>query len=118
MKQHRSDITCRQDLTQVISSFYDKLTSDKRTSPIFEHLDIASHVPTIVNFWEAMILNGTQYQGNPFEKHVRLSLEKEHFDIWLFYFNETLDEFHQGEKVEMMKFRAKTIATIWSSKML
>ena len=48
--------------------------------------------------------------------HEKHPLEKIHFDLWLNYFNETMDELYVGEKAELAKSRAKSIGLLMQVK--
>ena len=48
--------------------------------------------------------------------HEKHPLEKIHFDLWLHYFNTTIDELFTGEKTELAKERAKSIALLMQVK--
>ena len=56
------------------------------------------------------------YQGNAMKKHININrvtpLQKKHFVRWLQLFNETVDEYFEGEKAELAKQRAHSIATV------
>lgn len=43
-------------------------------------------------------------------------IENHHFDAWLRYFNETVDELFDGEKAFFAKERALSIATVMKIK--
>lgn len=61
-------------------------------------------------FWERLLLGSTDYNGNPFSKHLNLSLDSEHFVKWLELFNQTLEENFNGPKTEEAKRLAGNIA--------
>ena len=55
------------------------------------------------------------YKGNPMRVHKKLhqlkKFEKNDFEIWLKLFRETVDELFEGEKAELTKTRALSVAT-------
>lgn len=107
-----------------MSAFYDKLLNDDSINYIFTdvaQIDLPNHLPHIVDFWEQVILNSGVYQKNVMKVHLDLNelsaLTPEHFRTWLSYLNETIDEHFFGEKAELMKTRALSIATVMQIKM-
>lgn len=112
-----NDLTTREDVFEMVSSFYDKLLDDQDTASIFDHLDMKEHLPRITDFWCMVLFNDTTYKGNPFNKHVNLNLTKKHFEKWLFHFENTINESYSGNKAELAKQRANSIAFIFQSKL-
>ncbi|HUM52725.1 MAG TPA: group III truncated hemoglobin [Chitinophagales bacterium] len=120
----KHDIQTRDDLYLLVKTFYEKLFADELLKTIF--IDVAKikleeHLPILVDFWDSILLDGDTYRRNQMEKHTELNkrfrLEKQHFDQWIFLWNQTIDELFIGEKAEHAKFRAKSIADIMSYKM-
>jgi hemoglobin len=115
------DIETRNDIEKILESFYEKAFADDAIGYIFKDiakLNLAEHLPIITDFWE-MILFGTvnfgqKYGRSPMQKHIELNekepLVSEHFTAWLKLFYLTVDEMFQGEKAELAKFRAKSVA--------
>ncbi len=48
--------------------------------------------------------------------HQKSPLQKHHFETWLSYFNEPVDELFEGEKASLAKERALIIATVMQIK--
>lgn len=113
----KTDISTREEVFQLVTDFYDKLLDDPITKSIFDHLDMKSHIPKITDFWCMVLFNDPAYKGNPFNKHVSLNLKKEHFERWLFHFENTINEHYEGNKAELAKQRANSIAFIFQSKL-
>lgn len=118
-----TDFHTRQDIQKFISLFYQKLLADKTLSPIFTEvakIDLEEHLPILVDFWEGILFQKGTYKRNAMELHLALHekhpLEKIHFDLWLNYFNETIDELYVGEKAELAKSRAKSIGQLMQYK--
>jgi len=61
------------------------------------------------------------YTGNPMITHRKLnhvvSLSPDHFNRWLKLFLSTVDENFEGEKAELAKQRAMSIATVMQLKL-
>ncbi len=106
------DIQSPTDIRLLVDSFYNKARQDELLAPIFDHAisDWEHHLPTMYQFWERLLLGSTEYNGNPFSKHLNLSLENFHFTRWLKIFNQTLDENFSGTKTEETKRLARNIA--------
>ena len=112
-----SDIATREDIILLVDAFYAKVRSDDLLAPKFSHLDWPKHLPIMYNFWGSMLLGDQSYQGNPFQKHIPLSLEPRHFDRWLKLFAQTLDENFTGNKADEARSRAQSIAGVWQLKL-
>lgn len=111
------DISTEEDIAKWMRNFYSKLLTDEVTAPVFEGLDMEAHMPKLVSFWAFVLLEKEGYRTNVFEKHVRLHLEKRHFERWLQYFAETTDEMFSGEKADTAKQRVKLLATTFYYKL-
>jgi hemoglobin len=48
--------------------------------------------------------------------HQKSTLAKHHFDTWLGYFKQTVDELFQGQNAFIIKERATSIATVMQIK--
>ena len=72
------------------------------------------------DFWETTLFHKAIYKGNPMKVHldlnIKIPLNKRHFDQWLWMFNETVDELFYGEKADLAKTRALSIATVMQIK--
>lgn len=113
------DIQTKEDIIQLVDTFYNKVNADKLLSPIFN--DFAkvhweSHLPTMYKFWSSILLGSNSYSGRPFPKHLNLPITKEHFSRWLELFHETVNQNFQGELAEEAKNRASNIAQIFTFK--
>jgi hemoglobin len=117
MNEVKSDLESRADIVRLVDSFYDKVRRDELIGPVFSHVDWPAHLPTMYNFWASMMLGEMSYRGNPFQKHVRLAIGREHFTRWLELFEETVDEHFTGPRASEIKQRAQSIAGIFQHKM-
>ena len=120
----KSDITNRTDIDILVKFFYDKLLQDELLKTIFREIvlfHLGSHLVTIADFWDSILLDADNYRGNVTEKHFEVDkqfqLSKAEFDRWLLHWNAAIDELFTGEKAEMAKFRAKSIADIMQYKL-
>lgn len=113
----KPDITTREDITKLITEFYDHVRKDELLAPVFSHVDWEHHTPVIIDFWCMVLLGDTAYRSNPFQKHLDLPIRREHFERWLLYFFRTVDENFSGGKAFEAKERAQNIATMFQHKL-
>src|SRR5437773_10341136 len=115
----KKDISNREDIQQLVNAFYEKVKRDELISYLFN--DVAKvnwerHLPRMYDFWENIIFQTGSFTGNPMIAHVQLHqkspLNKAHFAQWQRLFLATVDELFEGEKAELAKQRAISIATM------
>ena len=118
------DIASRDDLLLLVTRFYEKLLNDPSISYLFTDvakIDLEHHLPVLVDFWDNILFGADTYRKNAMQPHLALhvksSLEAHHFETWLHYFKEAVDELFEGEKAFMAKERAVSIATIMKIKL-
>jgi hemoglobin len=108
------DIETRKDLETLLTEFYKIATIDEEIAHHFVELDIAAHLPIILDFWEKTLFGKPVYFGNPLAVHRTLHekspLRLEHFQRWFEIFSQTVDNLFAGEMAENAKLRAKMIA--------
>lgn len=121
----KNDITNRSDIQLLVDSFYDKVKKDEVIGYLFN--DVAQvnweqHLPRMYDFWQNIIFQTGGFKGNPMTVHAGLHekspLSKEHFAHWLKLFLATVDELFEGEKAELAKQRARSIATMMQIKVV
>jgi hemoglobin len=115
----KKDIASRKDIEVIVNEFYAKVRKDKLLGPIFNDifkLNWEKHLETMYNFWDNILFYTGSYQGNPMNLHTHISemtaIKKSHFKRWDKLFEETVDEFYEGEKASLIKKRAANIAKI------
>ena len=120
----KKDIASREDLLELVSNFYKKLLSDDSINYLFTDIakiDLAHHLPLLVDFWDSVLFQSDTYHKNAMQPHINLHqkspLRAQHFETWLRYFNETVDELFEGEKAFLAKERALSIATVMRIKL-
>ena len=110
----KRDIETRRDLEILLAEFYKIAVTDAEIGHHFAGLDLASHLPIIVDFWEKVLFGKAVYFGNPLTVHQKINekspLELEHFRRWVEIFSRTTDALFAGETAENAKLRAKMIA--------
>src|SRR5436190_12428329 len=114
------DIETRQDLIDLMVDFYELAFADETIGYIFTDIakmDLEEHLPVIVDFWESMVLGTASYQTrgrNPMLIHHQLAektpLLPEHFERWLELFEQSVNLRFAGEKAELIRQRAGSIA--------
>ncbi|HAA13821.1 MAG TPA: sec-independent protein translocase TatC [Cytophagales bacterium] len=117
------DIVSRQDLEKLLQAFYQQATVDEQIGYLFTEvaqLDLAEHLPIIVDFWESVLFGSRQYQGNPMQKHIALSAQEPltalHFERWLDLWRQTVQSHFAGPKAEEAMSRATQIASLMQFK--
>ena len=113
MNSDKTTISSREDVKQLVDSFYAKVRSDALIGPIFDdvaRVDWDELLPKLYNFWEDLLFGTNNYDGRPFPPHMKLGLKPEHFERWLQLFFLTVDEKFTGLKAEEVKARALRIA--------
>lgn len=113
----RHDIRNRNDIERMMKTFYDSLLTNEEIKPVFAHTNFEVHMPHIVSFWSFVLLDEEGYKTNVFDKHVHLPIKENHFDIWLAHFENTVNDLFEGEKAELAKLRAQTIAYTFKEKL-
>lgn len=119
----KPDISDREDIKLLVDRFYDKVKSDDVIGFIFT--DVAKvnwdkHLPVMYDFWESVIFFTGGYNGNPMATHRSLNnmvkLEPRYFKRWIRLFTSTVDQYFEGDKAELAKQRAVSIATVMQIK--
>lgn len=116
------EINSIEDIKTLVDRFYLKVRKDTDLAPVFNSRittdDWQLHLNKMYSFWESVLFHKGSYKGNPFEKHLNLPVESIHFEQWIKLFNETVDENFYGLVAENAKMKAKSIAYIFSHKIL
>ncbi len=113
------DITNLKDIHLLVDTFYAKVRKDQTIGFFFnERLEgrWEAHHKKLYRFWHTVLLRRPDYFGNPVPMHFNMQLKKEHFDHWLEVWCSTVDELFEGTIAERAKFRGKTIAKAFYSK--
>jgi hemoglobin len=108
------DIETRADLELLLTEFYKIAPNDAEIGHHFDGIDLASHLPIIVDFWEKVLFGKPVYFNNPLQIHQILHekspLTLENFRRWVEIFSATIDKLFVGRQAENAKLRAKMIA--------
>lgn len=117
------DIENREHIEQLMRSFYAKAIPDTIIGHYFTQvidMDLEKHLPVIIDFWETVLFGVAKYRSNAIAIHKHLheksAFEQKHFTQWVQLFQSTVDELFEGEKAELAKQRALSIATVMKIK--
>jgi hemoglobin len=121
----KKDIRTKEDIQQLVDTFYEKVKRDETIGYLFNDVakvDWPRHLPRMYDFWENILFQTGNFNGNPMIAHARLHekspLTAAHFARWQQLFLNTLDELFEGEKTTLAKQRAMSIATMMQIKVL
>lgn len=119
------DIQSRDDIIRIVDTFYETVKQDELLGPIFTEkakVNWEKHLPVMYDFWENVVFYTGNYSGNPMrihqQLHQRIPLAKQDFEKWLNLFFSTVDFLFKGERAELIKQRAQSIATVMQIKIL
>lgn len=119
----KKDIASREDLLILMKSFYEKLLGDSTISYLFTdiaRINLEHHLPVLVDFWDSILFQSDTYRKNALQPHLDLHrsspLTRHHFETWLRYFKESVDEQFAGDNAFIIKERATSIATVMQIK--
>ena len=119
----KKDIENRDDLLQLMQEFYKKLLADPSINYLFTtiaKINLDHHFPVLVDFWDSVLFQSDTYHKNAMRPHLDLHqqspLQKHHFETWLRYFKEAVDEGFEGANAFIIKERATSIATVMQIK--
>ncbi len=121
----RKDISKPKDIHRIVNAFFKKVRKDTLLAPYFADKskeDWEAFLPVMYSFWENVLFFSGGYFGNPMQRHMDLnamrSFSEAHYNQWLLLFAAAIDERYAGEKAELMKERARNIATVMQVKLV
>jgi hemoglobin len=121
----RKELQGEEDIRRLVCSFYEKVLQDPLLSPFFTDTLAGKwdkHLQVMQGFWNNVIFYTGDYTGNPLVVHKLIHkfkpLDKIKFERWLSLFTQTVDELFIGEKAQLAKQRAASIATVMQLKIL
>lgn len=78
-------------IQRLVHAFYGEVRSDDVLGPIFgaRIADWDLHLGRMCAFWSSVALMTGRYHGRPMPPHMRMGLERAHFDRWLALFEAT-----------------------------
>jgi hemoglobin len=116
----KKDISTMDDVKNMVDTFYGLVNNDELLSPIFNdfaHTDWPTHLPKMYGFWGKILLGEGEYSGAPFPPHIRLPIERMHFQRWLDLFIKNIDHQYSGPIAEEAIQRAQIIANTFMHKL-
>ncbi|WP_339926032.1 group III truncated hemoglobin [uncultured Cyclobacterium sp.] len=119
MGKEKEDLDSIDKIRMLVDLFYGKVKQDSLIGPIFEQRikgNWEKHLEKMYLFWQTVLLKEHTYYGSPFPPHAKLPIDKQHFDRWLFLFQETLRENFLGEKTTEALWRAAKMAEMFQIK--
>lgn len=114
------DIENRQDIEQMVNTFYASIKEDELLGPIFNGVikdNWSSHLETMYRFWQTVLLHEYNYKGSPFPPHRKLPIDAQHFDRWLMLFGTAMDKNFKGKLADEAKIRAQKMAEMFQYKL-
>lgn len=115
----KTEITTLENIKLLVNDFYEKVREDELIGYIFDDVikdNWTEHLEKMYSFWQTILLHEYTYKGAPFPKHLKLPVEKRHFDRWLELFHETIDTYFEGEKAEELRMRSIKMAEMFMMK--
>lgn len=113
----KRDIETREDIANLMRTFYGSMFKDEVMGPIFidvAKMDLEAHIPVMCDFWELQLFQKPGYRGGMMMHHFRLNmqipLEHHHFMRWMDYWETTLDELFDGPRATWAKTVAARVA--------
>ena len=100
------------EISTLVDAFYLKVRADASIGPIFNRTveDWPRHLALLKNFWSTVLLTTGAYRGDPLATHLKLPLEREHFERWLALFSETATDLLDPEHAALVIRKSEQIA--------
>jgi hemoglobin len=118
----KHDIRNPNDIELLVNSFYEKVKQDDLIAHFFTEVNWQQHLPVMYDFWTNSLFYTGTYTGNPMKTHKDLhslkALSAADFDRWLHHFLTTIQEHFEGDKAELAKQKALSMATVMKIKIL
>ena len=116
----KKNIENREDVRQLVHSFYAKIRKDAEIGRFFNDViqDWDEHLEKLTDFWEMNLFGGKNYHGNPIAVHNEVDhkfggvISSHEFGIWLNHWFATIDELFEGENADTLKRRARKMSTM------
>ena len=115
------EILNRNDVSELVHAFYDKIRLDEILGPIFNsHLSNEqwpSHLEKLTDFWETNLFGIPKFKGNPPRVHAEVDqnldygITQEHFAHWMRIWFKTIDEKFEGRIADRAKNAARKMST-------
>jgi|SRR5699024_7177632 len=119
-KVEKQDIKTFDDIKNLVDSFYNLVRKDELIGPIFDETigdGWDEHLPKMYSFWQTILLGEHTYTGAPFVPHMNLPIDRPHFEVWIGYWYQTVDELFSGSIAEEAKWRASRMREVFLDKL-
>lgn len=117
------DIESKDDLRLIFEAFYKKAIQHEVIGHFFTAvvpIDLKTHLPIIVDFWEYNLFHKGSYNKNLLAIHQHIDdkfpITYEDIDIWVSLLHQTVDELFEGTQSGRLKTNALSIATVMKLK--
>lgn len=114
-----SQLTSRDDIEQLVNTFYDTVRQDDKLSVIFDEIaqvNWETHLPKMYDFWETVLFRSATYKGDLIGAHAELiskaDMGRAQFDHWLTLFKDTVENLFTGENADHIKRCAADMADV------
>lgn len=116
----KSNLATRDEVSQLVATFYDKVREDDLLGPIFNGIieDWDHHLEHITTFWcNQLFIERSTYKGDPISAHKKVDdfannkINELHFGRWLNMWVQTIDELFEGDNAFILKNRARKMST-------
>jgi len=111
------DMQTRADIDALLRDFYTQLLDDALLRHVFvdvARMDLEEHLPVMGCFWEKVLFNSCDYNGQVMRVHRRIHDRERftpaYFERWLALWNQTTDRRHRGPVAAAAKRHAARIA--------
>ena len=111
------DIASPGDVRLLVSFFYASVRKDVVLGPIFDDIarvDWEHHLPTMVTFWESLLLRSDRYRRNALKPHLllfkKIEFHPEQMVRWLELFDQAVNRHFYGKTASKAKHWARDIA--------
>lgn len=119
------DIENKEDLRLIFETFYQKALNDEVIGHFFTKVipvDLETHLPIIINFWEYNLFHKGTYSKNllAIHRHIheKSSISYNDIDKWVKLLHETVDILFVGVVSLRLKTNALSIATVMKLKIV
>lgn len=113
------DTITKKNIRRMIDQFYSQVLKDELLSSFFiqklgdEMISDKwlAHLKLLTDFWASVILEDTNYKGQPIKPHIQMKdLKRESFERWVKVFFESVDKYYTKESADIFKAHAKEIS--------
>ena len=113
------DLDSPEAVTELVCRFYADVAQDALLGPMFNDIarvDWSEHLPKLTAFWCRALFGIPGYVGNPFRAHAAVHAKRafrtEHFERWLYLFEENLSLGWQGPIADKALRLARDVARV------